>query len=171
MMRAFEGKTPCLGAHVFIAESAVVIGDVTIGQGSSIWYGTVIRGDVNSITIGDRTNIQDQCLVHVTTDMYPAWIGDQVTIGHGAIVHGCKIGSRSLVGIGAIVLDGAEVGEGCVIAAGSLLPPRRRYPANSLVMGSPAQVKRHVTAEEREMIQRLSESYTDLAARHASLPP
>jgi gamma-carbonic anhydrase len=167
MIRSFEGKTPRIGEEVFIADNAVVIGDVTIGASSSIWYGTIIRGDIHSITIGDGTNIQDLCVVHVTADAHDTRIGDQVTIGHRAIVHGCRIGSRVLVGMGAVVMDGVIVEEGSVIGAGALLPPGKHFPPHSLIVGSPAQVKRPISPEEHDWILSSSESYKALALRYS----
>jgi gamma-carbonic anhydrase len=170
---SFEGKSPALADKVFVAADALVLGDVTVGAESSIWYGTVLRGDVHSIQVGRRTNIQDRCVVHVTSGAHPAWIGDSVTVGHAAVVHGCRVGHQCLVGIGAILLDGVEVGEGSVVAAGSLLPPGRSYPGGSLIIGSPAEVKRSVSADERAWILRSADHYVALADRHASLlrPP
>jgi gamma-carbonic anhydrase len=167
MIRPFEDKDPQLAASVFVADTALVIGAVTIGADSSVWYGTVVRGDVHTITIGVGTNIQDQSMVHVTTDTYPTVIGDHVTVGHGAILHGCRVGSNTLVGMGAIVMDGVEVGEGSVIAAGSLLPPGKVYPSRSLIVGYPAQVKRPVTEDELAWIKSSAETYIALARRHA----
>jgi carbonic anhydrase/acetyltransferase-like protein (isoleucine patch superfamily) len=171
MIVSFEGRTPALGPGVFVAADALVLGRVAIGADSSVWYGTVVRGDVNEISIGARTNIQDRCVVHVTTETHPTHIGDEVTVGHGAIVHGCRVGDGTLVGIGAIVLDGVEVGEGCVIGAGSLLPPGRSFPKASLIVGAPAQVKRAVSDEERRWLLRSAEQYVVLARRHATLLP
>jgi gamma-carbonic anhydrase len=166
----FEDKTPRLGERVFVAPDAVVLGEVSLGAESSVWYGSVIRGDVHSITIGDRTNIQDRCVVHVTSSSHPTVIGDRVTVGHAAVVHGCRVADECLIGIGAIILDGVEVLEGSVVAAGSLLPPGRHYPGGSLIVGSPAEVKRQLTADERAWILRSAEHYVELAVRHARLP-
>ncbi len=167
MIRSFEGKAPQIAPDVFVADTALVIGQVQVKAESSIWYQSVVRGDVQTISIGARTNVQDHCVVHVTTDIHPTVIGDDVTIGHGAIVHGCRVGSRTLVGIGAILMDGVEVGEGCVIAAGSLLPPGKIYPPGSLIIGYPAQVKRPVTPDEVRWILSSAETYVALARRHA----
>jgi carbonic anhydrase/acetyltransferase-like protein (isoleucine patch superfamily) len=167
MIRTFEGRTPRLEATVFVADTALVLGAVTIGAESSVWYGTVVRGDVDTITIGVGTNIQDQSMVHVTTDTHPTVIGDRVTVGHGAILHGCRVGSGTLVGMGAILMDGVEVGEGSVIAAGSLLPPGKIYAPRSLIVGYPAQVKRPVTEDELAWIRSSAETYVALARRHA----
>ena len=169
MIASFEGKAPRLGERVFVAADSVVIGEVSLGLESSVWYGSVIRGDVHGITVGERTNIQDRCVVHVTSSSHPTWIGDRVTIGHAAVVHGCRVGNECLIGIAAVILDGVEVGEGSVVAAGSLLPPGRRYPGGSLIVGSPAEVKRELTADERAWILRSAEHYVALAARHAGL--
>ena len=162
----FEGKFPSLAAGAFVAPGAKVIGDVTIGASSSIWYNAVLRGDVCPITVGERTNIQDGTIVHVTTGVHPAVIGDEVTVGHRAIIHGCELQDRCLVGMGAIVLDGAVVEPYCLVAAGSLIPPGMRVPSGSLVMGSPARVKRELTAEERASIEASALHYADLAGRH-----
>jgi carbonic anhydrase/acetyltransferase-like protein (isoleucine patch superfamily) len=166
MIISFEEKAPELHKDVFIASDAVVLGQVRVGSGSSIWYGCVVRGDVHRITIGERTNIQDRSVLHVTTGVHPAEVGDEVTIGHAAVVHGCRVGSRTLVGIGAIVLDGVEIGEGSVVAAGALLPPGRSYPPGSLIVGAPATVKRAVTEDERAWVIRSAAQYVALAQRH-----
>ena len=171
MIRNFEDKIPQLANGSFVAETALVLGNVRIGKDSSIWYGAVIRGDVHYITVGDSTNIQDCCAVHVTTDTHPTCIGDQVTIGHGAIIHGCVIGGQVLVGMGAIIMDGVEVKEGSVVAAGALLPPGRCYPAKSLIVGAPAEVKRPVTSEELSWIRNSADHYVALARRYAALIP
>jgi carbonic anhydrase/acetyltransferase-like protein (isoleucine patch superfamily) len=168
MIRSFEGRAPQIGPDVFVADSALVLGEVRIGAQSSVWYHTVVRGDVHSISIGARTNLQDHCVVHVTTDLHATAIGDDVTVGHGAIVHGCRVGDRTLIGIGAILMDGVEVGEGCVVAAGSLLPPGKIFPARSLIVGYPAQVKRPVTEDEARWILGSAETYVALARRHAA---
>lgn len=170
MIQPFQGKEPRLGQGTFVAADALVLGEVELGDHSSVWYGTVVRGDVHSISIGRRTNIQDRCVVHVSGGTHPTHIGELVTVGHGAIVHGCTIEERTLVGIGAIVLDGVVVGEGSVVAAGSLLPPGKTYPPRSLIVGSPAVRKRELTDEELEWIQRSAEHYVDLARQHAQIP-
>lgn len=162
----FGEAVPVLGDGVFVAPGARVIGEVTVGDQSSIWYGTVVRGDVNHVRIGRQTNLQDGCVVHVTTARHPAVIGDQVTVGHGAVVHGCTVGDRCLLGMGAIVLDGAELGEGCLVAAGALVPPGKVFPARSLVVGSPARVKGTVDDDDLAWILRSAEHYVELAQRH-----
>jgi carbonic anhydrase/acetyltransferase-like protein (isoleucine patch superfamily) len=170
VIQPFESHAPRLGAEVFVADSALVLGDVVVGDSSSIWYGTVVRGDVHHIRIGSQTNIQDRSVVHVSTRTHPTHLGDLVTVGHGAVVHGCTINDRTLVGIGAIVLDGVEVGEGCVIAAGALLTPGKVFPPRSLIVGAPAARKREVTEDELTWIQRSAEHYVELARRHAQIP-
>jgi carbonic anhydrase/acetyltransferase-like protein (isoleucine patch superfamily) len=142
-----------------VDQSAQVIGDVTIGEHSSVWMCVVIRGDVNYIRIGERTNIQDGTVVPVMHDTCPTVIGDDVTIGHGAIVHGCTIANRVLVGMGAIVLNGASIGEDTIVAAGSLVTERMVIPARSLVMGSPARVKRPLHDAEVASIQEYADNY------------
>ena len=154
--RAFGGKEPRIGARVFVAENATLVGDVTLGDDSSIWFGTVLRADVHSIVVGARTNIQDNCTVHVTNGVHPTTIGDDVTIGHGAIVHGCTIGRGALIGMGSRVLDGAVVGEGALVGAGALVAEGMVVPPHTLVVGVPARVKRPLTPEE---IARLEESW------------
>lgn len=163
MLLAFKGVLPAVGDDVFIAGSAEVIGSVTIGDGSSVWFQSVVRGDVEPITIGTRTNIQDHCVLHVTGGLWPLVIGDEVTVGHRVVLHGCTIESRVLVGIGSIVLDGAIVEEGSMVGAGSVVPPGFRVPAGTLVMGIPARVKRELSATETEHITRSAANYSDYA--------
>jgi gamma-carbonic anhydrase len=148
---AYDGVVPTLGRDVFIAPGAHVIGRVTIGDESSVWFGAVLRGDVGEIVIGVRTNIQDLSLVHMTGGISNARIGDDVTVGHGVTLHGCEIGHRCLVGMGSILLDGVRVGDDSVIAAGSLITPRMVIPPGSLVLGRPAKVVRPATAAERRL--------------------
>ncbi len=141
----FQGIRPSLGRDVFVAPSAVVLGEVSLGDDSSIWFGAVLRGDHYPIRVGARTNIQDNAVVHITGGKASTTIGDDVTVGHLALVHGCTIGSRVLVGMGSVVLDNAVVEDECIIAAGALVPPGMRVPRRSLVMGRPARVTRSVT--------------------------
>ncbi len=163
----FEGEFPTVEKGVYVAPGARVIGHVEIGAHSSVWYNGVVRGDVCPITIGDRTNIQDLSVVHVTSGAHATHIGDEVTVGHKATIHGCRIGDRCLIGIGAIVLDGAVIEEECLIAAGALIPPGMRVPRGSLVMGSPGIVKRELSEEERQSIYASSAHYVEMARRHA----
>lgn len=164
-MMSYCGEKPYCGEGVFIAEGAFVIGKVIVGRDSSIFYNSVVRGDVNSITIGFNTNIQDNCTLHVT-GTYSLKIGDGVTVGHNVVLHGCTIGNNVLVGIGAIVLDGAEIGDDSVVAGGSLVAPRKTYPVKSLIMGSPAKVVRSLTEEEIERNRETARKYIETKERH-----
>ena len=148
MILNYRGISPKIAGDVFVAPTATVIGDVEIGAESGIWFGVVLRGDVNRIRIGTRTNLQDGTIVHVTRELHPTIIGSNVTVGHGVKLHGCSIADGCLVGIGAIVLDGVQVGAQSLVAAGSLLAPGMVVPPRSLVVGSPARVKRSLTDEE-----------------------
>jgi gamma-carbonic anhydrase len=154
----FLRKPPTLGQGVYLASTAVVIGDVTLGDHASVWYHAVLRGDINCIRVGHHSNIQDNAVVHLADD-YPAIIGNYVTVGHSAIIHACTVGDESLIGMGATVLDGVEIGEQCLIGAHSLVTPGTRIPAGSLVMGSPAKVKRALTPEERAGLKHWADKY------------
>jgi carbonic anhydrase/acetyltransferase-like protein (isoleucine patch superfamily) len=158
----YKGKLPKLGAGVFIAPTAVVIGDVEIGANSSVWFNTVIRGDVFYIRIGENTSIQDGCVIHVTTDTYATLIGNSVTMGHNVVAHGCRIKDGALIGMGAIILDNAEIGEQCLIAAGTLVPEGMQIPPRSLVAGIPAKIKREVTPEQLARMELNWRHYVDL---------
>jgi carbonic anhydrase/acetyltransferase-like protein (isoleucine patch superfamily) len=147
----FEGVLPSLGRDVFVAPNATLIGKVVLGDESSIWFGAVLRGDVGSISIGARTNIQDLTMIHVTDGISDTRIGEDVTVGHSTILHGCVVGDRCLVGMGSILLDNVRVGDDCVIGAGSLLTQRMVVPPRSLVMGRPARVLRQVTEDEMKL--------------------
>lgn len=162
----FADTTPSLHESCYIAPGAFVIGDVSMGQGSSVWFNAVVRGDVMPITIGARTNIQDLCMLHVSTDVAPTIIGDDVTVGHRAILHGCTVEDGCLIGMGAILLDGVHVGHGSLIAAGSLVPPNMKIPPHSFVIGSPARIKRQTTAKEREAFLQSAAHYAELAAAY-----
>lgn len=150
MIGEVKGLRPKIPASCWIAEDACVIGDVSLGEHVSFWPGAVARGDVHWIKIGDYTNVQDGCILHVTNGKYPLSIGSRVTIGHKVLLHGCTVGDDCLVGMGAIVLDGVEIGAGSVIAAGALLPPGKKYPAGHLIMGTPAKAVRPLSVEERK---------------------
>tara|TARA_Y100001968_G_C19240412_1_gene659125 strand:+ start:117 stop:620 length:504 start_codon:yes stop_codon:yes gene_type:complete len=166
MIHNFGRKSPNIGNNCFIADSADVIGDVTIGNDSSIWFGTVARADMHYIKIGSKTNIQDNCTVHVTTDIHPTIIGDEVTIGHNVIVHGCTVEDRCLIGMGAIIMDGAIIGEGSLIGAGALISPNTIIPPKSLVVGLPGKVLRQVTDEEFNEIIDRAQHYIDFAKKY-----
>ncbi|AGH95503.1 gamma carbonic anhydrase family protein [Pseudobdellovibrio exovorus] len=154
-----RGATPQLGEDVFVAEGAKIIGDVKIGDRSSIWFNTTLRGDVMPITIGTETNIQDGSVLHGTYGKYACEIGDRVTIGHSVVLHGCKIGTRCLIGMGSIVMDGAEVGEFSVVGAGSLVTEGKKFPPRSLIVGRPAAVKRPLTEEELRFLEQSADNY------------
>jgi gamma-carbonic anhydrase len=159
VIRRFKNIEPVVDASAYVDESAQVIGDVQIGAESSVWMNVVIRGDVNHIRIGKRTNIQDLTMVHVMRETHPTIIGDEVTVGHSAVVHGTTIEDRVLVGMGAVLLNGVHIEHDCVIAAGSLLTEGTRIPARSLVMGRPGKVKRPLTDEEIAEIRWYSDNY------------
>ena len=165
-IREYGGKRPELGKGVFLAETSSVIGDVIIGDESSIWYGTVVRGDVMPIRIGARTSIQDNAVIHVTSDFSGTIIGSDCTVGHSAIIHACTVEDFCLIGMGSIILDGAVIGRGSLVGAGALVTPGTIIPPESLVVGSPAKVKRSVNAREREQIEYGAKHYVELAARY-----
>jgi len=167
MLRAYKGVLPRVAADAFVDPSAQVIGDVEIGAESSVWMNVVIRGDVNTIRIGRRTNIQDGTIVHVMRGTHPTTVGDEVTVGHGAIVHGCTIADRVLIGMGAILLNGVTVGADAIVAAGTLLPEGATVPPRSLVMGSPGKVKRALTDEEVASIRWYAENYVNYRLDYA----
>lgn len=151
LIMPFGGKAPVLGKDVWIAPTATVIGDVVLEEQSSVWFGAVLRADIGGIVVGARSNLQDLVCVHMTEGLSKTVIGADVTVGHGAVLHGCTVGDRCLIGMGAIVLDNAVIGEGSVVAAGALVPPRMVVPPRSLVRGNPAKVIREVNAKEAEM--------------------
>ncbi|HEY8535727.1 MAG TPA: gamma carbonic anhydrase family protein [Vicinamibacterales bacterium] len=160
MIRAFKGIAPDIAPDVYVDPSAQIIGDVVIGTESSVWMNVVVRGDVNHIRIGRRTNLQDGTIVHVMRDpSHPTIVGDEVTVGHGAILHGCTIEDRCLIGMGAVLLNGSRVGEGSIIAAGTLLPEGMVVPPRSLVMGSPGRIRRPITDEEYAFIAGSADNY------------
>jgi len=159
----FLRKKPVLGKDVYIAKGAVVLGDVTIGDRSSVWYNAVVRGDINRIVIGHSSNIQDNAVIHLADD-YPCLIGDYVTVGHSAIVHACTIGNECLVGMGAVVLDGAEIGDQCLIGAKALVVGGMKVPPGSLVLGSPAKIVKQLSPKEREDLKYWATKYVENSA-------
>jgi len=163
---SFDGKKPRLGQGVFVAENATIIGDVEVGNDCSIWFGTVLRGDVNHIRIGSRTNIQDNCVLHVTHERWPTIVAEEVTIGHGAIVHGCTVKRGALIGMGARVLDGAVVGECALVAAGAVVSEGMRVPPRALVAGVPAIVKRTLTDAEIERLEMSWRHYVEIKDKY-----
>jgi len=170
MLRTIDGHTPMLGRGVFLAETCAVIGDTVIGDESSIWYSTVLRGDVMPIRVGARTSIQDGTIVHVTSGFSGTTIGDDCTIGHAAIIHACTVEDFCLIGMGAILLDGARIGRGSLVGAGALVTPGTDIPPGSLVIGSPARVKRPINDKEREQIDYGAKHYVDLARAYLAGP-
>jgi carbonic anhydrase/acetyltransferase-like protein (isoleucine patch superfamily) len=163
MIKSFRNLQPKIHKSVFIAETAVVIGDVEIGESSSVWHGSVLRGDVNFIRIGARTNVQDACVIHVSSKTHPTVLEDEVTLGHRVTLHGCYVETGCLIGIGAIVLDGVRIGRNSLVAAGSLITPNTQIPPRSLVMGSPAKVKRELTDAEVKDLERFWQNYVSLS--------
>ena len=161
MIKSFKGEFPRIGHDVYVDDSARVIGDVIIGEESSIWFNAVVRGDVNYIRIGNRTNIQDGSVLHVTKGTHPLVIGNEVTVGHSVTLHGCTIKDRCLIGMGAIVLDGAEVGEDSIVGAGALVKEGMRVEPRTLVVGVPAKVARRLSDEEVERIKRSAANYVE----------
>ena len=166
MTRSFRGKRPQVAASAYIDPSAQVIGDVSLGERSSIWPNAVVRGDVNAILIGEESNVQDNCVLHGDEGIPPLFIGNRVTVGHSVVLHGCHIEDECLIGIGAIVLNNARIGAGSVIAAGALVPEGMRIPAGSLAMGVPAKVRREVSDEERERFKSGARHYVALSQEY-----
>ena len=166
MIRTFQGIKPVIAPSCFIEETAVVIGDVIIGERSSAWFHTVIRGDVHYIRIGHRTNVQDLCMLHVSHNTHPLVIGDDVTIGHRVVLHGCTIKDRVLVGMGAILMDGVVIGEDSVVGAGALVTEGTIVPSKSLVLGSPARVKRPVTDRDVLWIKASADHYVRYSSQY-----
>ena len=164
MIKGYDGINPTMDDSVFIAESADVIGDVTLGKDVSIWYNAVVRGDANKIIIGDNTNIQDGSTVHTGYDV-PTIVGKNVTVGHNVILHGCTIEDNCLIGMGSIVLDNAEIGEGSMIGAGSLVTGKK-FPSGVLILGSPAKVIRELTDKEKESLETSAIHYVETSKKH-----
>jgi len=162
MIKSFSRTSPKIHESAFIAENAVIIGDVEIGEDASVWFGSVIRGDVNYIRIGAKTNIQDMTMIHVSSKTHPTVLEEEITVGHQVTLHGCYVERQSLIGIGAILLDGARVGAQSLVAAGSLLTPGTQIPPRSLVMGSPAKVKRELNDDELAFLDRSWRNYIEL---------
>jgi len=166
MLHTYQGITPKLADRVFYVDSAEIIGDVDIGADSSIWFHVVIRGDVNFIRIGERTNIQDGTVIHVTHKINPTVIGDDVTIGHNVTLHGCKIGDRCLIGMGAVVMDKAVVEDDAMVAAGALVTPGTKVPSGTLYTGSPARYKRHLSDREIADLKQSALNYLNYTKKY-----
>jgi carbonic anhydrase/acetyltransferase-like protein (isoleucine patch superfamily) len=169
VIAAFEGQAPRIHPGAWVAPNAVVLGDVEIGEGASVWYGCVLRGDTNFIRIGARSNIQDGTIIHVNAGREPTVVGADVTVGHAAIIHACTLEDGAFVGMGATVLDGATVEGDAVLAACSVLPPGKRIPRGELWMGNPARLSRVLTAEARAQFARTAAHYVELARRHKGM--
>lgn len=167
----FKEKTPVVSASAFVAPDAWIIGDTTIGDDVSIFFNVVLRGDIESIKVGRGSNLQEHVLVHTSHGMSPALIGEDVTVGHRAIIHGCSIGDRCLIGMGATVLDNAEVGAECIIGAHTLIPKGMKIPPQSLVIGTPGKVVRHLTADEIKSLVASAKGYQQLGATYRSILP
>src|SRR6185437_2214396 len=164
MIRSYQGIAPTVPSSCYIDVSAQVIGDVVLGEQASIWMNAVVRGDVNSIRIGAKSNVQDCAVLHGMRNLYPVIVGEMVTIGHNATVHGCVIEDAVLVGIGAVILNNARIGEGSIIAAGAVIPEQMVIPANSLVTGVPGKIKKTLGDEDRKMILKYAQNYLDYTA-------
>jgi carbonic anhydrase/acetyltransferase-like protein (isoleucine patch superfamily) len=166
ILRSYDGKHPRIGNGVFLAETCALIGDVVIGDNSSIWYSAVLRGDVMSIRIGARTSLQDGAVVHVTADRFGTTVGNDCTIGHGVILHACIVEDECLIGMGSTILDGARVGTGSLVGAGALVTPGTDIPPGSLVLGAPARVMRPINPKERAQIDYGAAHYVEVARRY-----
>jgi len=165
MIYQFEDRIPSLPEEYYVADSAEVIGDVRLGNQSSVWFGAVLRGDIEPIIIGERSNIQDNSVAH-TSRNYPTILGNDVTVGHKVMLHACRVGNNCLIGMGAILLDGCEIGDNCIIGAGSVVAQKRRIPAGSLAVGTPAKVIRSLSEDDFANIRGFAERYVALQARY-----
>ena len=163
MIKSFQNLSPKIHDSAFVADDAIIIGAVEIGAESSVWFGSILRGDVNYIRIGARTNVQDASIIHVSRKTHPTILEDEVTLGHRVTLHGCHIETNCLIGIGAIILDGVRVGRNSLVAAGSLVTPNMQIPPRSLVMGSPAKVKRELDDNEVKDLERFWRNYVSLS--------
>lgn len=166
MIRPFRGITPKIDSSAFVVDSAEIIGDVVVEKNSSVWFNAVVRGDVNYIRIGERTNIQDGCIIHVQHETYPCVIGSNVTVGHGAVLHACEIKDVCLIGMGAIVLDNAVINPYTLVAAGSVVRIDAEFPEGVLIAGVPGRVVRQLTVEERRMLEESAQNYVDYAEQY-----
>jgi gamma-carbonic anhydrase len=160
---AFLSKKPVLGTGVYIAQGAIVLGDVTLGDYSSVWFNAVLRGDINRIVVGHHSNIQDNAVLHLA-DRFPCLLGNYVTVGHAVVVHACTIGDEVLLGMGSVILDGAVIGVRSIVGARALVPQGMQIPPGSLVLGTPAKVVRQLSPEERSELMQMAEKYVKVAA-------
>jgi gamma-carbonic anhydrase len=165
MLRSFRGRQPAVAASAYVDPSAQVIGDVRLGERASVWANVTIRADINSVTIGDDTNVQDNSCLHVDDDK-PVVIGERVVIGHSCTVHGCTVEDDCLIGMGSTILNGARVGAGSIVAAGSLVLERQEIPPRSMVMGSPAKIRRQTTDDDLERVRRNAQNYVELSREY-----
>lgn len=170
MIRSFRNINPRIHETAFITDDAIVIGDVEIGAESSVWFGSVIRGDVNYIRIGERTNIQDASVIHVSSKDHPTILEDEITVGHRVTLHGCHVERSCLIGIGSIILDGARIGRNSLVAAGCIVTPGTVIPPESMVMGAPARVKRGLTPDELDNLTKSWQNYVQLSRAYLSEP-
>ena len=166
MIKQFQDKFPNIHTSAFITDDAIVIGDVEIGEDASVWFGSIVRGDVNYIRIGARTNIQDASVIHVSSRTHPTILEEEITVGHRVTLHGCHIERGCLIGIGSILMDGVRIGAQSLVGAGSLLTPGTQVPPRSLVLGSPARVKRELTDDELAFLDRSWRNYVELKAKY-----
>jgi carbonic anhydrase/acetyltransferase-like protein (isoleucine patch superfamily) len=169
-IRGFRGKRPQIDPSAFVADNATIIGDVTIGARSSVWFGAVLRGDVFHIRIGEDTSIQDNTVIHVTHDQYATTVGSRVTVGHSVTLHGCTVGDSCIIGMGAILLDQSVIGERCIVGAGALVTPGTKIPAGHLAVGSPARPKRPLTDDELSWLDSSAGHYAELVRSYAADP-
>jgi len=169
MILSFREKFPRLDPSVFVAASSDIIGDVEIAAGGSVWFGAIVRGDFNIIRIGERTSIQDNCVCHVDKTRSPLLIGNEVTVGHRAVLHGCSIGNLCLIGMGAVILDDVKIGEGCIIGAGSVVAPGTEVKDRTLMVGVPARPTREITDDDLKIIKAGVEEYYELSREYLAL--
>lgn len=171
MIYPFNSIIPKVDPTAFVTDDAIIIGDVEIGAESSVWFGSIIRGDVNFIRIGERTNIQDGCVIHISSKTHSTVLEDEITVGHRVTLHGCHVESGCLIGIGSILMDGVRVGRNSLVVAGSLLTPGTQVPPDSLVMGSPAKVKRELSDDELAYLDRSWQNYVELKKHYKKILP
>ena len=169
MIAPFGDKVPALDPSAYVAPSGIVIGDVVIGPASSIWFNTVVRADIERIRIGARSNVQDNSTIHVVGGRWPTILGDDVTVGHSVVLHGCTVGNGSLIGMGSIVLDGAEIGDECLVGAGAVVTPGTKVAPRGLVLGNPGRRVRDLNGDDLERLRHASANYVELAQRYRSL--
>jgi len=171
MIRTYQGQTPRIPKSCYIDTSAQILGDVVLGERSSVWMNAVLRGDVNSIRVGSCSNVQDCSVLHGQRNLYPVIVGDWVTIGHNATVHGCAVGDNCVIGMGATVLNNSRIGEGCIIAAGSVVPEHTVVPPRTLWAGVPAKLRRELTDKDRALILEYAQNYLDYVDMYLNDPP